>query len=48
MAKDVVEETDLRLIETVGIVEKQVGDTSKRFDAFLRRAAFDRVLDLDD
>src|ERR1700722_14094533 len=47
VAKDVVEQADLRLIEAVGIVEKQVGDTPKRFDAFLGRAAFDRVLELD-
>jgi hypothetical protein len=47
MAKDIVEQIDLRLIEAIGIVEKQVGDAPERFDALLGRAAFDRVLELD-
>jgi hypothetical protein len=48
MAEDIVEQADLRLIEAIGIVEKKVGDAPKRFDAFLGRAAFDRVFELGD
>ena len=39
MAENVVEQADLRLVKAIGVVEKQVGDTSERLDAFLGRAA---------
>ena len=45
-SKDAVKQFDLLFVEPIRGADKQIGDTPHRVDAFIRGAAFDRVLQL--
>jgi hypothetical protein len=47
MAENIVKHTDRRFTEAVGIVQKQIGDASKGFDALFGRADVYGLFELD-
>jgi hypothetical protein len=46
MAEHAVEYSDLLLVEAIGIIQEEIGDTPQRLDPLLGRAAADRSFKL--